>query len=98
MATSPPRSGVRLRRVVVALAGAEVALLLGLLALLAPSLFAGEAIVRDTAQAAIVLAAVPLIALALPALVLALRAWALKIALTLALLVFPVGAALVLFA
>lgn len=45
-----------------------------------------------------VLAAVPLVTMALPALILGLKALALKTALTLALLAIPVGVVLFLFA
>lgn len=98
METQLPAPGSRLSRVVIALAGVEVAILLGFIALFATSLSSGEALSRNLAQAAIVLAAVPLIVLALPALVLGLRQRAPKIALTLALLVLPVAAALFFFA
>jgi len=98
MATDPPASGSRLRRAVIALAGAEIVVLSGFLALFAPALSSNEALSSSIAQAAMVLTAVPLVALALPALILGLKARALKTALTLALLVLPVGVVLFLFA
>lgn len=73
MATSPTASGSRLSRVVIALTGVEVAILLGFIALFATSLPSGEALSRNIAQAAMVIAGVPLVAFALPALVLGLR-------------------------
>jgi hypothetical protein len=98
MATSPTASGSRLSRVVIALAGVEVAILLGFIALFATSLPSGEALSRNIAQAAMVIAGVPLVAFALPALVLGLRQRAPKTALALALPVIPVAVVFLLFA
>ena len=98
MATDPSAKGSWLRRCIIALAAAEILLLLGLLAVFAPALTSTETLSSDIARASMVLAAVPLVTMALPALILGLKALALKTALTLALLAIPVGVVLFLFA
>jgi len=95
-----PRSPLRrqrLRLAVIVLAGAEILLLVGVVALFAPGLSSNEALSRTIAQGAMVLAAAPLAALAVPALILGLKARALKTALALALLAIPVFIAVFFF-
>jgi hypothetical protein len=91
MATDPPSSRRRLRGFVIAVAGAEVAALLGVLALCASALSSSEALSRNIAQAAMIVAAFPLVALVLPALFLGLKGRALKTALAMALIALPVA-------
>lgn len=98
MKTERPAPGLWLSRVAIALAGLEVVVLLGFIALFATMLSSSEALSRNIAQAVIALAAILLIVLALPALVLGIRRRAPRTALTLALLVLPVVALLVFFA
>jgi hypothetical protein len=99
MATSPTASGSRLSRVVIALTGVEVAILLGFIALFATSLPSGEALSRNIAQAAMVIAGVPLVAFAADAGARPQAAQrAPKTALALALLVIPVAVVFLLFA
>jgi hypothetical protein len=98
MATDSPAPHAQLRRVVIALAGAEFAALLLMMALFASSLSSSEALSRNIAQAAMVLAAIPLVALVLPALVLGLKGRALRTALVLVLIALPVAAACFFFA
>jgi len=71
--------------------------LLCFLALFVPALSAGEDLARNIAQAAMVLAAAPLM-LAVPALILGLQARALKTAFALALIALPVSVVLFLLA
>ncbi|MEC9367360.1 MAG: hypothetical protein VX871_01565 [Pseudomonadota bacterium] len=87
-----------LRRMVLVIAGAEALFLLFYISVFAQHLFSGESLSRNIAQAALVIAAIPLVLLVLPALALAIMNRALKLALAFALLALPVGVVMFLFA